>query len=310
MRPSPENDSLPGRSAPDQARLPRGRPDAAYLFALPAVLGCLIFTVYPVLFNFYMSQLKWDLLSGTKRFVALENFVKLLGSPAFRSVLSSTALYMTVVVGVSVSVALVLAVAVNRRGRLAAFAQTAIFTPHIISLVSVSILWMWIMDPEYGLLNFLLGSVGLPPLMWLENPRTAPFSLMLVGIWKTVGYNTLLIIAGLQSIPPSIYESARLDKSRPLTTFFRITFPLLSPTLFFVLVVNIASSFQVFDSVLVMTQGGPLDSTNLLVHWIYQTGFEYYRVGEAATGAVFLFAIVAAATFANFRLLAGRIHYR
>lgn len=299
------------RPAPDPAGRRRRRLlDAAYLFALPAVLGCLAFTVYPVLFNFYMSLLKWDLLSGVKRFVALGNFSSLLGAPAFRAVLSSTALYMAVVVGVSVSSALILAVALNRNGSLATFAQTAIFTPHIISLVSVSILWMWIMDPEYGLLNYLLGLAGLPSLMWLESPRTALFSLMVVGVWKTMGYNTLIIIAGLQSIPQSIYESARLDKSRPLTTFMRITVPLLSPTIFFVLVVNIASSFQVFDSVLVMTQGGPLESTNLLVHWIYQTGFEYYRVGEAATGAVFLFAIVAAATFANFRLLAGRIHYR
>jgi sn-glycerol 3-phosphate transport system permease protein len=291
-------------------RRARRRLFAPYLYALPAVAGCLVFTVYPVLFNFYLSTLSWDLLSASRRFVGLTNFKRLLSSPSFIAILANSSLYMGAVVAASISIALVLAVALQAKSRFNTFVQSAIFTPHIISLVSVSILWMWIMDPGYGLLNFLLKSLGLPASMWLESPRTALLSLMIVGVWKTVGYNTLILLAGLQSIPPSIYEAARLDKARGAATFFRVTVPMLSPSLFFLFIVNVTSSFQVFDSVHVMTQGGPIDSTNLIVHWIYQTGFEYYRIGEAATGSVFLFLIVAVATILNFRLLSSRVHYQ
>jgi len=298
------------RSSPESgSRARRGR-IASYLFIAPAIAGCLIFTVYPLVFNFYLSAVKWDLLSGSRRFVGIANFARLLGSPAFLAVLSNTALYMAVVVLVSISAALLLAASLKESTKLNAFVQSAVFTPHIISLVSVSILWMWIMEPEYGLLNFLLGMLGLPPSRWLESPDSALASLMIVGVWKTVGYNALVLLAGIQSIPASVYEAARLDKAGKASTFFRVTLPLLSPSLFFLVIVNVASSFQVFDSVSVMTQGGPMDSTNLLVHWIYQTGFEYYRIGEAAAGSVFLFVIVALATFLNFRIVSGRIHYQ
>lgn len=284
--------------------------NSAYLYVLPALIGCLIFTIYPVFYAIYLSMLEWDLLADDKQFVGLDNYIKLLSSSEFQSVLVNSFIYMTTIVLISVSVSLVLAIWLNKRTQLHAFAQTAIFTPHIISLVSVSILWMWIMEPDYGLLNFILGLFRLPKLLWIESPNTALLSIIIVGIWKLIGYNTLILIAGLQSIPKYIYESAKLDKSGGITTFIRITVPLLSPSLFFLLIINITSSFQVFDSVHVMTQGGPVNSTNLLVHWIYQTGFEFYRIGEAATGSVFLFIIVALATFANFRLLSGKVHYQ
>lgn len=298
------------RSPPDPRRRAKRSALASYALVAPALAGCLLFTFYPLAYNFYLSGLKWDLLSGSRRFVGLANFTRLAGSRSFLSVLENTALYMAVVVAVSISIALVLAVSIKGGAKLNAFVQSAAFTPHIISLVSVSILWMWIMEPEYGLLNFILRSLGLPPSRWLESPASSLQSLMIVGIWKTVGYNTLVLLAGIQGIPPSVYEAARLDKAGRAATFFRVTLPLLSPSLFFLVIVNVASGFQVFDSVHVMTQGGPMNSTNLLVHWIYQTGFEYYRIGEAAAGSIFLFVIVALATALNFRLAAGRVHYQ
>ncbi|MDK2910979.1 MAG: sn-glycerol 3-phosphate transport system permease protein [Bacteroidales bacterium] len=284
--------------------------DTAYLYVLPAVIGCLVFTIYPVVYVMYLSTLSWDLISPDKKFVGLDNYKRLLTSPEFQQVLINSVTYMLVMVTVSISIALVLAVWLNKRTKLHNFVQTSIFTPHIISLVSVAMLWMWIMDPEYGLLNYILGWFGIPRLQWIDNPDTALLSVIIVGIWKVIGYNVLILIAGLQSIPSYIYESAKLDKANRVTTFFKITIPLLSPTLFFLLIVTITSSFQVFDSVRVMTQGGPVNSTNVLVHWIYQTGFEFYCIGEAATGSVLLFIIVAVATFANFKLLASKIHYQ
>ena len=286
------------------------RPSSAYLMVLPAMVGCLLFTLYPVCYVLYLSAFSWDLISPDKLFVGLRNYTHLLTFPDFQHVLMNSFTYMLVMVAVSISVSLVLAVWLNKRTALHSFAQTAIFTPHIISLVSVAMLWMWIMDPEYGLLNYILSWFGIPGLKWIDSPDTALLSIILVGIWKIIGYDVLLLVAGLQGIPTYIYESAKLDKASQVTTFFRITIPLLSPTLFFVLIVNIASSFQVFDSVKIMTQGGPVNSTNLLVHWIYQTGFEFYRIGEAATGSVLLFVIVALATLANFKLLSQKVHYQ
>lgn len=288
----------------------KARLNSAYLMILPALAGCFFFTVYPVCYVVYLSTFSWDLISPDKLFIGLQNYTRLLAHPDFLHVLFNSFTYMLVMVCVSISISLVLAVWLNKKLALYSFVQTAVFTPHIISLVSVAMLWMWIMDPEYGLLNYVLSWFGIPGLKWIDSPDTALLSLILVGIWKIIGYDILLLVAGLQSIPSYIYESARLDKASRATIFFRITIPLLSPTLFFVLIVNIASSFQVFDSVKIMTQGGPVNSTNLLVHWIYQTGFEFYRIGEAATGAVFLFIIVALATLANFRLLAQKVHYQ
>ncbi|MFZ5753144.1 MAG: carbohydrate ABC transporter permease [Bacillota bacterium] len=183
--------------------------DTAYLYVLPAVIGCLVFTIYPVVYVMYLSMLSWDLISPDKTFVGLDNYKRLLTSPEFQQVLINSATYMLVMVTVSISIALVLAVWLNKRTKLHNFVQTSIFTPHIISLVSVAMLWMWIMDPEYGLLNYILGWLGIPGLQWIDNPDTALLSVIIVGIWKVIGYNVLILIAGLQSIPSYIYESER-----------------------------------------------------------------------------------------------------
>lgn len=288
----------------------RSKLNTGYLWVLPAVAGCLVFTIYPVCYVIYLSMLSWDLISPVKTFVGLNNYSKLLAAPDFHQVLLNSTTYMVVSVAASMSIALLLAIWLNQKTKIHNFVQTAIFTPHIISLVSVAMLWMWIMEPDYGFLNYLLSMLHLPKLLWIESPHTALLSVILVGVWKVIGYNVIILVAGLQSIPSYIYESAKLDKANRITTFFNITVPLLSPTLFFLLIVNITSSFQVFDTVKVMTQGGPVNSTNVLVHWIYQTGFEFYRIGEAATGSVILFVILAFATLINFKLLARKVHYQ
>ena len=188
--------------------------------------------------------------------------------------------------------------------------QTVIFTPHLVSLVSIGVLFMWIMNPDYGFLNWVLDSIGLPTSKWLSSEKSALFSIILVGIWKTVGYNTLIFIAGLQSIPKYIYEAANLDNSGKIRTFFKITLPLLSPTLFFLLITTTTSSFQVFDLVNVMTKGGPINSTNMLVYYIYEAGFRYFDIGSASAASVFLIILVGLLTFAHFKLLAKKVHYQ
>jgi sn-glycerol 3-phosphate transport system permease protein len=298
---------------------PKCRFNSAYLMVFPAILGCAFFMFYPILFELWLSFQRWDMLGDTRKFIGLRNYVKVFSNPDFLEVVLNSCLYMTAMVGSSLVLALSLALWLNSRSFLKNLVQSAIFSPYVVSMVSISILWMWIMEPDTGLLNYLLDLTGVEKLLslfgvgrlqWLESESTALFSLIVIGIWKSLGYNTLILIAGLQGIPKSVCESALLDRAGRLKTLFRITIPLLSPSLFFLLIVNATASFQVFDSVHVLTQGGPLNSSNMLVHWIYQTGFEFYRIGEASVGAVMLIFIVGGATYANFRLLSKQVHYQ
>ena len=297
----------------------RRRFNSAYLLTLPALAGSALFMIYPILFAVWLSFHRWDMLSDTRRFVGAANYVRVFSNASFLQVLSNSCVYMALMTTLSVALALLLALWLNENSIVKNLAQSAIFTPHIVSMVSVGILWMWIMEPDIGLLNYLLDLSGVQALlsrfgqgkiMWLESEKSALFSLVFIGVWKSLGYNALILIAGLQSLPKEIYESARLDRAGRLRTLFRITIPLLSPSLFFLLIVNVTASFQVFDSVHVLTRGGPLNSSNMLVHWIYQTGFEFYRIGEASVGAVVLMLIAGGVTYANFKLLSRRVHYR
>lgn len=297
----------------------RRRFNSAYLLTLPALAGSALFMIYPILFAVWLSFHRWDMLSDTRRFVGAANYVRVFSNASFLQVLSNSCVYMALMTTLSVALALLLALWLNENSIVKNLAQSAVFTPHIVSMVSVGILWMWIMEPDIGLLNYLLDLSGVQALlarfgqgkiMWLESEKSALFSLVFIGVWKSLGYNALILIAGLQSLPKEIYESARLDRAGRLRTLFRITIPLLSPSLFFLLIVNVTASFQVFDSVHVLTRGGPLNSSNMLVHWIYQTGFEFYRIGEASVGAVVLMLIAGGVTYANFKLLSRRVHYR
>ncbi len=297
----------------------RRRFNSAYLLTLPALAGSALFMIYPILFAVWLSFHRWDMLSDTRRFVGAANYVRVFSNASFLQVLSNSCVYMALMTTLSVALALLLALWLNENSIVKNLAQSAIFTPHIVSMVSVGILWMWIMEPDIGLLNYILDLSGVQALlarfgqgkiMWLESEKSALFSLVFIGVWKSLGYNALILIAGLQSLPKEIYESARLDRAGRLRTLFRITIPLLSPSLFFLLIVNVTASFQVFDSVHVLTRGGPLNSSNMLVHWIYQTGFEFYRIGEASVGAVVLMLIAGGVTYANFKLLSRRVHYR
>ena len=282
----------------------------AYLYIAPAMIGCFVFMIFPLIYTIYLSVHRVDLLVGTFRFVAMENYVRVFNNTHFRNALGNTFIFTVVVLILSISLALLLAVWLNKNRKMHYFVQSAAFIPHIIPMVSVAMLFMWMMNADVGLINYLLSYLGVPRISWLGNPDIALTSIIMVVLWKTVGYNTLILLAGLQSISKDIYESASLDRSSKINTFFKITIPLLSPTLFFLLIINTLASFQVFDAINVMTQGGPIGSTNVLVYWIYQTGFEFFRMGEAATGSIILLIIVAILTVLNFKLMAKRVHYQ
>lgn len=269
----------------------------------------LTFFIYPILYSIYLSFMKWNLISPTKTFIGLDNYTELLLSEEFHMALKNTLVYTVGVVSVSLTIALLLALLLNTEKKWAAWVQAAMFSPHIISLVSVSILWLWLMDPDFGLLNWFLGLFGVPPLKWIASDKTALFSLILVAIWKVVGYDMVVFLAGLQSIPPEMYEAAKIDGAGAARRLWHVTLPLLSPTIFFLTVTSVISSFQVFDIVKIMTGGGPADSTNVMVFYVYEYGFRFFKIGHASAASVVLFLMVLGMTILQFRWVERKVHY-
>lgn len=257
------------------------------LLILPALIGTLIFIVIPVVFSFGLSFCEWDLLSDV-RFAGLKNYFELLTSPNFALILKNTFVFAISVTLIAVVIPVILAAVLNNKIRGSEFFKTAYFLPFITPMIVIAIIWEWIFDPNFGLLNYLLKT----HINWLYDTKTALFALIIVSAWKLIGYNMVILLSGFSTISQNIYESAKIDGASPLNTFFKITLPLLSPTIFFVVIISTISSFQVFDLIYLMTQGGPMDSTNVLVYWIYKNAFEFFNIGAASAGAYILFVIV------------------
>lgn len=257
------------------------------LLILPALIGTLIFIVIPVVFSFGLSFCEWDLLSDI-RFAGLKNYFELLTSPNFALILKNTFVFAISVTLIAVVIPVILAAVLNNKIRGSEFFKTAYFLPFITPMIVIAIIWEWIFDPNFGLLNYLLKT----HINWLYDTKTALFALIIVSAWKLIGYNMVILLSGFSTISQNLYESAKIDGASPLNTFFKITLPLLSPTIFFVVIITTISSFQVFDLIYLMTQGGPMDSTNVLVYWIYKNAFEFFNIGAASAGAYILFVIV------------------
>ncbi len=279
-----------------------------YLYVGPSVILLLIFYVYPILNNFYLSLFKWDLINPMV-FVGTANYRALFENRTFGQILSNTLVYMFCSVAFTVALALLMAVWLNRNTPGRRLVQGFIFTPHIISLVSVSFIWMWLFNENYGLLNYLLTFFGAAPAKWLSSREMAMPSIIIVAVWKQVGYDTLMLVGGLKSIPSELYEAVSLESKRNLKTFWHITLPMLSPTLFFVLIMNLINAAKAFDTVSIMTQGGPVNSTNTLVYYIYQRAFNYMQIGRAAAGGAVLFVILMVLTTIYFLMLNKRVYY-
>ncbi|MCG7381341.1 sugar ABC transporter permease [Paenibacillus sp. ACRRY] len=281
-----------------------------YVMVAPSIVIFSIFFIYPIFYMIFLSFYNWDFINPVKEFVGFNNFVELFKDSAFLQVLSNSLNYTLLSVSLSIVISLLLAIWLNREGAWYGFVQGALFSPHIVSLVSVSLVWMWLMDPKFGLLNGLLDMVGLPKLEWLSSPDSSLLSLVLVSVWKGVGYNALIFIAGLQSIPKDVYEASALDEANWWRKFCKITLPMLSPTLFFLIIINLISSFQVFETIAIMTGGGPINSTNTLVFYIYEYGFRYFKIGYASAAGVILLVVVGLLTLVYFKLLSRKVHYQ
>ena len=260
---------------------------AGKILILPALLGTFIFIVIPVFFSFYLSFCNWDLLDNIK-FVGFENYKELILGPSFAMILKNTFIFALSTALIALKIPLVLAALINNKIRGSEFFKTAYFLPFVTPMIVVTMIWEWIFDPSNGLLNYILKT----HINWLYEPKTAMIALIIVSSWKLIGYNMVIFLSGFSTINQNIFESAKIDGANPFQIFFRLTLPLLTPTIFFVMIITTISSFQVFDLIYLMTKGGPMESTNVLVYWIYKNAFEFFNIGQASAGAYILFLII------------------
>ncbi len=280
----------------------------AYLFLTPFFLGLLFFILGPVLAALAISFSTWDLLSPP-RFVGLANYREMFADRLFLIALKNTVYFTVVSVPLTLLLALGLAAMMNRKLRGISVFRAIFFFPVTASIVAVSLLWAWMYTPDFGIINYALAQVGIPKVKWLVDPTTAMPSIILMTIWRSLGFNIVVFLAGLQSIPKDLYEAAELDGAGSWDRFRQITVPLLTPTIFFAGIMALISSFQVFEQTYIMTQGGPGNATLTLVYLIFQNGFTYLRMGYASALSFFLFAMLFVITVIQVRLQTRWVHY-
>jgi len=278
----------------------------AWAFVSPSLLLLLLFSAGPLLFAFYLSFHNWNLLDPAKPFVGLQHYFNLAKDGLFWNAAKNTALY-SLYVPATMVCALGVAVLLNRSIRGIAILRAIFFLPYVTSFVAISIVWQWMYDPDFGVFNWALGLISLGPYPWLNSPTTALLALIIMAVWIHIGFQMIIFLAGLQAIPNEFYEAAMIDGAGPWRRFFRITLPLLRPTTFFVLVTSIIGSFQVFTFVYVMTEGGPLHATDVIVYHIYQNAWQFLRMGYASAMSWVLFAVIFLITLVQFRLLGRRM---
>ncbi len=298
--------------AATRRRLSPGRREAiaGYLFLLPNLIGFLIFTAFAVAASAAISLTRWDLLSDPV-WVGLDNYIELLtDDPLFRTVLWNTFYFTVVSVPLSTVIALGLALLFNTGLRAIPLFRTAYFLPVITATVVVALVWRWFFNPDFGILNYALYRLGVDsPPNWLASRTWAMPSVIILAVWKQVGYNMVIFLAGLQAVPASLYEAASIDGAGRWNRFRNITLPLLTPTTFFVLVISIINALQVFDAVLVLTNGGPANATRTMVYHIWEEAFVFLEMGYAAAVAWILFLIVFLVTVAQWKLQKRWVHY-
>lgn len=270
---------------------------SALIFLLPALLGTLIFIVIPVICSFGLSFVQWDLLNPIK-FVGFENYREIFHNGLFYKILGNTIVFALSTSFLGVIIPLILASILNTKIRGSEFFKGAYFLPFITPMVVVGVVWAWIFDPNIGLLNQILHL----HLNWLYDSKLAMPALIVVSVWKLVGYNMIIFLSSLSAISQSLFEAAKIDGANSFQIFKNVTIPMLSPTIFFVVIITAISSFQVFDLIYLMTQGGPFDSTNVLVYAIYKNAFEYFNVGKASAIAYVLFVIILVLTLIQWSL--------
>lgn len=293
---------------------------AAYLFLVPNLSGFLVFTLIPVAAAFALSLFEWNLFQPP-RFVGLRNFIDLLGfftyrgswhagDPRFWKFLGNT-LFLMMGLPVSMAASLFLAIILNQKIRGRVIFRTVFYLPTICAGIGIMLLWMWIYDPEFGLINRFLGLLGIQGPLWLKSYHWAKPAIMLMGLWGSMGGTSMILyLAGLQGIPQQLYEAAAIDGATRWQQFYRITLPMLSPTTFFIFITGVIGGFQGgFQAAYVMTKGGPDGATSTISYYIYNHAFQWFNMGYAAAISVVLFFLVFIVTLVNWKYGGRNVNY-
>jgi multiple sugar transport system permease protein len=300
--------------APATATAPRRGPSpirrheawVAYAFLAPVLVGFAAFVLGPAVAAIGLSFYHYDVMTPP-RFAGWANYVRLFRDPRLPGIYWNTLVYVVWYVLLTTVFGLALAVAADRPMRAVwrYLIRTSYFFPVLTSLASVSLVWQYLYNTDFGIMNYYLGLIGVPRIPWLTSSRAVIPSIILLGVWKNVGFNFILFVAGLQNIPRHLYEAASIDGAGRTATFRYVTLPSLTPVLFFTVVWGLINAFQVFDSPYILTSGGPGDSSRTVVMYIYETGFRFFQMGYASSVALSLFAVVVVLTAIQFRL--GRV---
>lgn len=272
----------------------------AYFMILPAYLIFGVFILIPIFMVAYYSFTNYNMYQ-IPEIIGLSNYTKLFQDEDFLISIQNTLLYAVITLTIQLAIGLLLAVLLYKSSKLIPVFRTAIYLPHVMSMVCVSMVWLWIYNPNFGLFNNLLRMLNLPVQQWLQDPDQAMFCIILISIWKSCGYSMVVFLSGLTGIPGSLYEAAELDGAGPIRKFTNITWPMLRPTTFFLVVTGIVNSFAVFEQVNIMTGGGPLNRTTTVVHQIYRRGFLEFKMGYASAMAILLLAFSLAVTMLVFK---------
>jgi multiple sugar transport system permease protein len=280
-----------------------------WLYLLPTILGLVLFSAGAVVASFLISFTTWDMIT-LPQLVWFQNYLSLWRSDLFWEVVINTLYFIMMAVPLSVCCSLALALAANTGLRGITFFRTAYFLPVVSSMIAVALVWSWIYNPEYGLLNYLLQMIfGVKGPAWLHSTAWALPAMVIVTVWKGLGYSMVIFLAGLQNIPQDLYHAATMDGAGIWKRFRHITLPMLSPTTFFVLVITLINAFQVFEQTYILTRGGPANSTLTMSYYIYQNAFQYFQMGKAAALSYVLFAVIFVVTLIQFRIQKRWVFY-
>jgi len=280
-----------------------------YLLILPACFVLGAFVYWPILYSVWLSVHRWDWLMPEPQFVGLQNYTMMMTSEQFQNALWNTALFTLVSVPPTLALALFVAVLVAPPTRSNRVLRSVYFMPTVMSAVAIGVIFDWMMNSEIGTFNTALKALGLSPVRWLSDPDLALFSLAMVEVWKQFGYAVVIYAAGLQAIPRTLYEAARMDGAGPWRQFWDVTFPLIMPTTFFLLILSVINGFQVYTFVEVMTQGGPARATEVILYYLIRVGFDSADVGLGSAVALFLFALLIGITLLKAATIGRKVHY-
>jgi multiple sugar transport system permease protein len=281
----------------------------AVLFIIPALIPLVVFWIWPMIYSFFVSFTNWDMMSPQYDMVGFKNYIDLLHNADFYKAIFNTLYFMAGSVIPTIIGGLMLAVLLNKKIKGMGIYRTILFSPWITPTVAVSIVWSWIFEPRAGIANWLLSLIHIAPLQWTQSEKYAMPAILIVTVWKSVGWAMIFYLEALQKVPKELIEAAKIDGANKINAFMKVTLPMISPTTFFLVIMTGINSLQAYDQIQILTQGGPAGSTRTILYMYYQSAFQNFNAGEAAAIATVLILITAILSLIQFIASKYWVHY-